>query len=117
MSSARRTIDHDVIRTWVEERGGKPARVKQTGSDGDPGILRIDYPGYSGEGTLEAISWDDWFEAFDQNALAFIYQLATADGDQSRFSKLVARTDGDGPSSSKDQRPKKGARRAQGSAR
>jgi hypothetical protein len=95
MSSANRTIDHDAIRTWVEERGGTPARVKATGNDDDPGILRIDFPGYSGEQTLEAISWDEWFEAFEDNQLAFIAQNETDDGKVSRFSKLVRREPSD----------------------
>jgi len=37
---SKSTTDHQEIRRWVEERGGRPARVKETGSDGDPGILR-----------------------------------------------------------------------------
>ena len=87
MASAKATIDHDEIRRWVEERGGHPAHVKRTGDDDDPGVLRIDYPGYSGQGTLERMSWDEWFEWFDRDKLAFLYQ---AEGN-SRFSKLVAR--------------------------
>lgn len=89
--SARSTIDHDEIRAWVEARGGCPARVKRTGRGGDPGILRIDYPGYSGKQTLEKISWDDFFRWFDENELAFLHQDKTAGGKQSRFSKLVSR--------------------------
>lgn len=87
----RATTDHDIIRRWVEERGGKPAHVKRTGGDGDPGILRIDFPGWSGAGSLEAIDWDTWFRAFDANKLAFIYEEKTAGGEPSRFNKLVAR--------------------------
>ena len=45
MSDSQRTIDHDEIRRWVEERNGRPAHVKRTGNDGDPGLLRIDFPG------------------------------------------------------------------------
>jgi len=62
--------------------------VKRTGTRrGNPGVLRIDYPGYSGVDTLERISWDEWFEWFDRDKLAFLYQ----DKKNSRFSKLVAR--------------------------
>src|SRR6185312_8501050 len=46
------TKDHDVIRAWAEERGAKPSHVKRTGSAEDVGILRFDFPGYSGEETL-----------------------------------------------------------------
>ena len=34
--SAHTTTDHDFIRRWVEERGGKPSRVKRTGGGDDP---------------------------------------------------------------------------------
>ena len=72
----------------MEERGGFPAHVKQTGRKrGDLGVLRIDYPGYSGRDTLERIGWDEWFDAFERNNLAFLYQ----DKRNSRFSKLVNR--------------------------
>lgn len=88
MAAARATTDHETIRSWVEARGGHPACVKGTGrTNGDPGILRIDYPGFGGEGKLEPMSWDDFFDAFEANDLAFLYQ----DEDESRFSKLVGR--------------------------
>lgn len=91
MASGNTTTDHEEIREWVESRGGKPACVKRTGQGDDPGILRIDFPGGSGEDTLEHIDWDTWFEAFDENNLAFVYQEETADGAESRFNKLVSR--------------------------
>jgi hypothetical protein len=46
------TTDHAQIQKWVDERGGHPARVKGTQNKQGPGILRIDYPGFSGEETL-----------------------------------------------------------------
>jgi hypothetical protein len=85
-ASAKRTTDHDLIRRWVESRGGWPATVKATKTRGDnAGLLRIDYPGYSGAGRLERISWNDFFKKFDREKLAFLYQ----DKPRSRFSKLV----------------------------
>jgi hypothetical protein len=91
MSESRTTTDHDEIRRWVEERGGRPARVRATGSEDDPGILRIDYPGRGDDEALEEISWEDFFEAFEENNLAFLYQEETKEGSQSRFSKFVSR--------------------------
>ena len=88
---SKQTTDHDEIRRWVEERGGRPARVKETGSGDDPGILRIDYPGRGEDSSLEEISWEEWFEAFEENNLAFLYQEETKEGEESRFSKLVSR--------------------------
>jgi len=87
------TIDHDTIRKWVEQRGGHPATVKSTGDQDEPGILRIDFPGYSGKETLEEISWEEFFQKFDEENLAFLYQEQTAGGDVSRFSKFIDRED------------------------
>ena len=91
MSTSKTTTNHNEIQRWVEERGGHPARVKGTENKRSAGVLRIDYPGYSGEESLEPITWEEFFEGFDDNELAFLYQDKTADGKQSRFSKLVAR--------------------------
>jgi hypothetical protein len=54
-------------------------------------VLRIDFPGYSGKDTLAEISWDEFFEKFDEKKLAFLYQEKTATGRPSRFCKLVGR--------------------------
>jgi hypothetical protein len=90
-STTKTTTDHDEIRRWVEEHGGKPAVVRGTGSDDDPGILRIDFPGGAGEEQLEPVDWDEWFRKFDAAGLAFLYQEEKASGDDSTFFKLVKR--------------------------
>ena len=91
MSESQTTTDHDTIRRWVEERGGRPAAVKGTGAGDDAGVLRIDFPGQGDEESLEPLSWDDFFQKFEDNRLAFLYQEKTADGSESRFSKFVQR--------------------------
>ena len=98
-ASAHPIVDHEQIKEWVEARGGHPAAVTRTrGGRGksDPGIIRIDFPGYSGAGTLEAIDWDKWFEKFDQSGLALIVQDKTARGQRSTFNKLVNRSTAEG---------------------
>jgi hypothetical protein len=89
-SDTRTTTDHDEIRRWVEEHGGKPAIVRGT-RDGDSGVLRIDFPGGAGEDQLEPVSWDEWFRIFDRNDLALLYQESRAGGEDSTFFKLVSR--------------------------
>lgn len=84
---SKTTTDHNEIQEWVSERKGYPARVKGTDDDGGSGVLRIDYPGYSGDESLEKITWDEFFKGFEDNKLAFLYQ----DEDDSRFSKLISR--------------------------
>jgi hypothetical protein len=90
-SQSTTTTDHDEIRRYVEERDGKPASVKGTGDDSDPGILRIDFPGGAGEESLEHMEWDEWFAKFEENGLAAILQERKADGEPSTFIKLVSR--------------------------
>ena len=91
MSSSRVTTDHEEIRKWAEERGAKPAAVKRTGGKDDVGIIRLDFPGYSGEDSLEEISWQEFFEKFEEAELALVIQDATADVERSNFNKLVSR--------------------------
>jgi hypothetical protein len=97
-SQQTNTTDHDKIRRWAEARDGTPARVKGTGDDDDPGILRIDFPGGAGEDSLEQISWEEWFAKFDEQNLAAVLQERKADGDQSTFIRLVSRDSADADS-------------------
>jgi glutathione synthase/RimK-type ligase-like ATP-grasp enzyme len=82
------TTNHDEIRKWVEARGGKPATVKSTGGKEDAGILRIEFQDRQ---NLEEIPWDEFFEKFDRNDLAFLYQDRLKSGEESRFFKFVRR--------------------------
>ena len=61
------------------------------GDESDSGLLRIDFPGGAGEDRLEHISWDEWFDKFEEQNLAFLYQERQADGEDSTFFRLVKR--------------------------
>ncbi|HEU4649102.1 MAG TPA: hypothetical protein VFS33_08590 [Gemmatimonadales bacterium] len=91
VNASKATINHNQIRRWADARHAHPARVKGTGRGNDPGIIRLDFPGFSGADKLEEISWDQWFDAFDKNNLALVYQDKTASGKRSNFNKLVGR--------------------------
>jgi hypothetical protein len=86
MSEARTTTDHREIKSWAEERGGRPSRVRDAG---EGGILRIDFG--EAEERLEEIGWDEFFRIFDENRLAFLHQDETGTGGTSRFNKFVER--------------------------
>jgi hypothetical protein len=91
-SDSKTTTDHDEIRQWIEARKGKPATVKDTRTRGDAaGVLRVDFPGYGDDDRLEELSWDEFFEKFDESNLAFLYQDETSNGKESRFAKFVQR--------------------------
>jgi hypothetical protein len=81
------TTDHKKIKDWAERHGGKPAAVARTHENKDVGIIRIMFPQSTRsehEGLTE-ISWDEFFEEFEQRSLALVYD------EDSRFSKLVGR--------------------------
>lgn len=96
-TSSKTTTDPEVIREWAEARGGKPARVKNTATDDDrrTGLLRIDFPGFSGEESLETIDWDTFSKTFESQELAFVYGEKDSDGKISRFSKFISRSSTD----------------------
>jgi hypothetical protein len=91
MAQASTTTDHNTIRKWVEQRGGRPTVVKGTEDRGGEGLLRIDFA--EPDEKLDPISWDEFFKTFDDRELAFLYQDKTAEGKPSRFFKFVRRED------------------------
>jgi len=78
------TRNHEIIKRWAEQRGAVPATVPGTEHDQHLGVLRFDFPGYGGRG-LQHVSWEEWFKAFDERHLAFIYQETKTDGTPSNF--------------------------------
>lgn len=93
-NSSKTTTDLQEIRQWAEKRGAKPAKVKSAGNDEEgEGLLRLDFPGYSGGDTLKKIDWDEWYGIFQEKNLAFLYQEKTSGGKESRFFKLVSKKD------------------------
>lgn len=87
MARAQATTDHNVIRRWIETHNGHPSVVRATQGrkKGSAGLLRVDFD--EPEESLAEIGWDDFFDTFDQNELAFLYQ----DEKESRFFKFVSR--------------------------
>lgn len=85
------TIDHEEIRRWAEERDAVPTVVRSTHDEEGSGILRFDMTGYDPGDDLEEISWDEFFDIFDDNKLALVYQDEASSGEKSNFSKFVSR--------------------------
>jgi hypothetical protein len=72
MADNKTTTDHDEIRRWVEERGGRPALDAEQGDQ--PLGLRIEFPEDREDGGLLLISWDEFFAKFDEANLVFLYR-------------------------------------------
>jgi hypothetical protein len=89
-AQSRSTTDHDEIRRWAEERGGKPATVEATvGGEDEAGILRIRFPGVGDDDALEDISWHSSRSSTRSASPSF--QEETKEGGTSRFFKFVRR--------------------------
>lgn len=88
---SRYTSNHEEIRRWVQERGGKPATVEGTAPEDRAGVLRIDFPGHGEDERFRHVDWDEWFRKFDENDLVMVVQDETASGMKSRFNKIVSR--------------------------
>lgn len=86
--------DHDKIRQWAEERGGRPSTVKETAPDHKAGLLRFDFG--ERQDRLQEIDWEEFFDTFDEANLALLNQEKTADGAVSRFHKFVSRDENTG---------------------
>jgi hypothetical protein len=84
---AKTTTDHETIRRWAENKGGKPAAVRRTHQGDDVGIIRIMFPNapQSEHDELVEISWDEFFEEFGKRDLALLYD------EKSMFNKIVGR--------------------------
>jgi hypothetical protein len=91
MALSKTTRDHDEIRKWAEARGAVPAEVAGTERDGEPGILRFEFPNAPKhkDDKLKPISWEEFFRKFDEQGLEFLFEEKTADGQISNFNKFV----------------------------
>ena len=74
----------------LDPRQGARPGARQNGGTG---IIRIEFPDApnSKHDALEEISWEEFFEKFDESDLALLYQEETAGGERSNFNKLIGR--------------------------
>jgi glutathione synthase/RimK-type ligase-like ATP-grasp enzyme len=93
MAETKIATDHDEIRKWAEARGGQPAVVRATHGKDGTGIIRLAFPDAPNarDDALDEISWEEFFEKFDEAELALVYQEEAAGGDKSNFNKLIGR--------------------------
>jgi hypothetical protein len=89
MSEVIRTKSHDEIRRWAEARDGRPAIVEGTDAEVPGGVLRIDFGAGELDESLREVTWDDFFQTFDQHGLKFVCAEEAEDGSPSRFCRIV----------------------------
>tara|TARA_B100000678_G_scaffold262356_1_gene244438 strand:+ start:822 stop:1067 length:246 start_codon:yes stop_codon:yes gene_type:complete len=77
------TTDHKTIKQWAKEHDASPATVRNESKESDTSIIRFDINGNNEN--LHEINWEHFFELFEQNELALVYEP------DSNFNKLVSR--------------------------
>jgi hypothetical protein len=68
------TTDRKVIEKWIKSRNGWPAIKRQITSNGVEVILSIVFPDSEAVDIIRMLSWDEFFEKFNQQKLVFVYE-------------------------------------------
>jgi hypothetical protein len=89
--NVRITTDHEEIKQWAEEHNARPAVVRHETRGGGVGIIDIDLAHFGEDEYVEPISWEDFFEQFDERNLAFVYEKETLPGEKHWFHKFTKR--------------------------
>ncbi|NGX85294.1 hypothetical protein [Aequorivita sp. KMM 9714] len=86
------TDNHTTIKNWVEARDGVPAMTEGIANTSMAGkMLRINF--HNNKENLSNISWDVFFEIFDENNFQLLYDDRTIDGKKSNYYQFVKKGD------------------------
>ncbi len=87
------TDNLETIKKWAEERYGKPAFVQGIINEANAGeMMRIKFPGERTQESLKDVSWEVFFDIFEENNFDFLYLQEGPDGNQSLEYKFVPKT-------------------------
>jgi len=93
--SAGYTIDHQEIRRWAGARDAQPVLARPAEGEPPEAPERLDFvlgdAAPPGGTTHEPISWERFFELFDERELALLYRDEERDGSTSRAFRLIPR--------------------------
>lgn len=71
--ATQKITDHTEIKLWAEKYNGHPAIIKGSEGEGRLGILQFDFRQNGGDNQLIEISWEDFFDEFEDKNLALLY--------------------------------------------
>jgi hypothetical protein len=80
------TIDHNVVLTWAQRRGARPATF-----EGDEHPWPVSFTFGSASSGLKEISWEDFFAAFERADLALVYRDVGPNGELDNLHEFVNR--------------------------
>lgn len=92
---AKTLTDHNEIRQWAEARGGNPMLMDTPDGTGTRTLLQLTFgqdalntDGNEGPdriGGFQLVSWDEWFAALEDGALALRVSDDLAGGNEAEF--------------------------------
>ncbi len=68
------TTDRQTIKEWTKARKGWPALIRKMTAAGVEIALSIVFPGYEADEIVCRLTWDEFFDKFDQLKLVFVYE-------------------------------------------
>lgn len=82
---SKQTTNHDEIKKWAESQGMQPTAVAEETTGDVTGLLRFSEGAPDTGSKLHSVTWDHFFDLFEQNDLALVHEA------DSKFNKIVSR--------------------------
>ena len=81
------TIEHDKIKSWITKHKGKPEVIDDPSANGDMVGIRIEFQNeidpYLSKDEIQQTTWEQFFEIFGTQQLAFEYDSEVSSTDPS----------------------------------
>ncbi|MFC6906640.1 hypothetical protein ACFQGH_15700 [Halalkalicoccus tibetensis] len=90
----RMTTDHGTIRNWIESNDLAVARTAETARNRSGGLTVVT-EGRTDD-SIKEVSWDEFFETFEDEGLAFVYRTETMGPEEQLYYEFVPREDAEG---------------------
>jgi hypothetical protein len=72
-AQGKATTDPVLIKKWAEVRHASPAVVRRFTGDGTELILSFSFSDNGADEVVHSLSWEEFFEKFNQQRLVFVY--------------------------------------------
>ena len=84
-AQGKATTDPSLIKKWAEARRATPAVIRKFTSDGMEMVLSFLFPDINIDEVVTRLSWEEFFEKFNQQRLVFVYEDSDRNQKASRY--------------------------------
>lgn len=85
------TIDHEIVRQQITDAGGTPVLAKDVPEAGEePGADFLHIAFGTLDDTMERLEWEEFFEEFEEEQMALVYDDARDDGEAAEL-RIISR--------------------------